>query len=175
MREADYLSSREVPKEEAMHIIQIKRYQSPTGEMLIGTFENRVYLCDWTKGRRRESNDRRIQKTLNAIYQEEDTELAQQVIQQLNEYFAGSRQQGDRQSQSHKSRRLRQRFQSHFHTDPMPPSHRQQSQISRLWRRNRDQTLLTGAGATQYHHQRQTNCFSAVITTGSLGVNNTYY
>ena len=154
MREADYLSSREVPKEEAMHIIQIKRYQSPTGEMLIGTFENRVCLCDWTKGRRRESNDRRIQKTLNAIYQEEDTELAQQVIQQLNEYFAGSRQQfdlplllsgtpfqnrvwqvlltipygktsGDRQSQSHKSRRLRQRFQSHFHTDPMPPSHRQ--------------------------------------------------
>ena len=60
-----------------MHIIQIKRYQSPTGEMLIGTFENRVCLCDWTKGRRRESNDRRIQKTLNAIYQEEDTELAQ--------------------------------------------------------------------------------------------------
>lgn len=95
MREADHLSLREVPKEEAMHIIQIKRYQSPTGEMLIGTFENRVCLCDWTKGRRRESNDRRIQKTLNAIYQEEDTELAQQVIQQLNEYFAGSRQQFD--------------------------------------------------------------------------------
>ena len=43
MREADYLSSREVPKEEAMHIIQIKRYQSPTGEMLIGTFENPAY------------------------------------------------------------------------------------------------------------------------------------
>ena len=82
---------------------------------------------------------------------------------------------GDRQSQSHKSRRLRQRFQSHFHTDPMPPSHRQQSQISRLWRRNRDQTLLAGAGATQYHHQRQTDRFSAVITTGSLGVNNTCY
>lgn len=74
-----------------MNRIQIKRYQSPTGEMLIGTFENQVCLCDWTQGRRRESNDRRIQKALKATYQEADTELAQQVIQQLDEYFAGTR------------------------------------------------------------------------------------
>lgn len=78
-----------------MNHIQIIRYQSPAGEMWIGASGNRICLCDWARSRRRESNDRRIQKALQATYEEADTALAREAIRQLDEYFAGTRRRFD--------------------------------------------------------------------------------
>lgn len=75
-----------------MNIIHIKHYYSPVGELLIGTYKNRICLCDWARGHRRRSNDWRLQRTLRAIYKEVDQQLSRRVVRQLDEYFAGKRQ-----------------------------------------------------------------------------------
>lgn len=73
--------------EEKARVIQIQRYLSPCGEILLGSFEGRLCLCDWQIEQRRGMIDRRIQKTLQARYEEDESEVIGRAIVQLNEYF----------------------------------------------------------------------------------------
>ncbi len=75
-----------------MEPVKIKRWQSPAGEMLVGSYEGRLCICDWTAGRRRDIIDRRIQRHLNARYEAGTSEIIEQAIAQLEEYFACRRQ-----------------------------------------------------------------------------------
>ncbi|MDE6569819.1 MAG: methylated-DNA--[protein]-cysteine S-methyltransferase [Alistipes sp.] len=75
-----------------MKSIEIKRWQSPTGEMLIGSHEGKLCLCDWVAGKRRAIIDRRIQQHLNARYETGTSEIIERTIAQLEEYFAHRRQ-----------------------------------------------------------------------------------
>ena len=59
-----------------METIKITRYQSPVGEMLVGSYGDKLCICDWAVKKRRGTIDRRIQRHLNAKYEE---------------YFAGHR------------------------------------------------------------------------------------
>lgn len=68
--------------------IFIHHYESPIGELLIGDFNNTLCLCDWRYRNMRKSIDQRIQKGLNAEYVEQTTELHQEVVKQLDDYFA---------------------------------------------------------------------------------------
>lgn len=74
-----------------METIKIARYQSPVGEMMVGSFGDRLCICDWVVERRRATIDRRICRHLNAHYEEGASDAIDRAISQLDEYFAGKR------------------------------------------------------------------------------------
>ena len=57
----------------------------------MGSFEDKLCLCDWRYRKMRAAIDNRIQKGLNADYEEKDSSVIQNTKKQLNEYFNGSR------------------------------------------------------------------------------------
>jgi methylated-DNA-[protein]-cysteine S-methyltransferase len=71
--------------------ISIQYFKTPLGELILGSYEDRLCLCDWQYRRMRDAIDDRIQKGLNAYYQEEETDVIQTASQQLNEYLDGER------------------------------------------------------------------------------------
>lgn len=73
------------------HAIYIKNYQSPFGELIIGSYNDQLVLCDWKYRKMRESIDLRIKKSLNADIIEKTTSIIGETIDQLNEYAAGKR------------------------------------------------------------------------------------
>lgn len=72
------------------HII-IQKYTSPCGDLVLGTFGERLCLCDWTLGQKHESNRRRIARLLHADFAEGLTPVIERATAQLDEYFAGVR------------------------------------------------------------------------------------
>lgn len=68
-------------------VIQIQHYQSPCGELLLGSYEDKLCLCDWPREQCRETIDKRIQKLLDAQYAEGESEIISMAITQLDEYF----------------------------------------------------------------------------------------
>lgn len=51
-----------------MDKILVGLYESPAGEMILGSFRGCVCLCDWLDNPRRVATDRRIRQTLKAEY-----------------------------------------------------------------------------------------------------------
>ena len=74
-----------------METIKITRYTSPVGEIIIGSYDSKLCICDWAVKNNRDSTDRRIQQHLNARYEEGASEIIAQAIVELDEYFAGRR------------------------------------------------------------------------------------
>lgn len=75
-----------------MATIKITRYSSPVGEMLVGSYDDKLCICDWATEKRQATIDRRIQRHLNAEYEEGTSATIEQAIKELDEYFAGKRQ-----------------------------------------------------------------------------------
>lgn len=71
--------------------IEIKRYQSPCGELVLGSYEGKLCLCDWATEKHHNAIDTRLRKTLHADYKEQTSNIIEVTICQLNEYFAGKR------------------------------------------------------------------------------------
>lgn len=59
------------------------------GELIIGSFENQLCLCDWRYRKMRASIDKRIQGGLQTEYVEGESEIIEETIRQLSAYFAG--------------------------------------------------------------------------------------
>lgn len=74
-----------------METIKIRRYQSPVGEMILGSYRDKLCICDWAVERRRGTIDRRIQRHLDARYETGSSEIIERTIVQLEEYFSGKR------------------------------------------------------------------------------------
>ena len=75
-----------------VNTVQIQYYQSPCGTLILGSFENKLCMCDWVVSEeRRAAIDKRIQKALNAQYAIENSEVITQTISQLDEYFSRQR------------------------------------------------------------------------------------
>lgn len=66
-------------------------YKSPTGEMIIGSFGDKLCICDWADARQRVAIDRRICRKLDAIYEDGSSDVITAAIAQLDEYFNGAR------------------------------------------------------------------------------------
>lgn len=64
-------------------------YESPIGELIIGTYENKLCLLDWRYRKQRKLIDHRICKTLDASFKESFNDLHEQAINQLDSYFLG--------------------------------------------------------------------------------------
>lgn len=68
-----------------------RHYASPCGELMLGSTGGKLCLCNWSKGRRRGSDDRRLERLLGARFEEGSSEVIEQAARQLDEYFAGRR------------------------------------------------------------------------------------
>lgn len=66
-------------------------YESPVGEMLLGSCNGHLYLCDWAQSRLRDVTHRRICSCLNAQFVGGISDVIEDAISQLNEYFEGKR------------------------------------------------------------------------------------
>jgi len=71
--------------------ILFKYYQSKFGELIIGSFEGKLCLCDWRHRKMRTNIDLRIQRYFGAQYIENNTEIIDKTIFQLEEYGNGLR------------------------------------------------------------------------------------
>ena len=74
-----------------MKQINIKYYKSPVGEILLGSYDGKLCLADWRYRKMRTAIDSRVQKALQAEYMEESSEVIEETIRQLGEYFTHKR------------------------------------------------------------------------------------
>ena len=69
--------------------IIIDTYHSPCGELLLGSYEGKLCLCDWNTPERKEKTGKRIKTGLDAEYMQGTSEILQLVKNMLDEYFVG--------------------------------------------------------------------------------------
>jgi len=74
-----------------MYQISIQYFKTPFGELILGSFKNKLCLADWRYRKMRTMIDARIQNSLNGEYIEEETDITKQTKIQFNEYFKGKR------------------------------------------------------------------------------------
>ena len=72
-----------------MNKINIQYFKTPVGEMILGSYDNKLCMADWRYRKNRESIDRRLQKGLNAIYVEEESTVLKLAKEELEAYFKG--------------------------------------------------------------------------------------
>lgn len=77
--------------EDKTNIIQIQRYHSPCGDLMLGSVEDKLCLCDWAAESHRDIVDRRLRKMLKAGYEESTSDVIREAVRQLDEYFDGKR------------------------------------------------------------------------------------
>ncbi len=71
--------------------IDIQYFGSSFGELLLGSIQDQLCLCDWRYRKARKHVDMRIQKALNATFCEKDNDILRETRKQLNEYFSHQR------------------------------------------------------------------------------------
>ncbi len=72
--------------------IYIQTYQSPVGEIVLGSYNNKLCLANWSNKKKSDRTNIRLKKGLNAMFVEESSEIIDETIKQLDEYFKGERQ-----------------------------------------------------------------------------------
>jgi len=72
-----------------MNKIHIQYFKTPVGEMILGSYDNKLCMADWRYRKRRESIDRRLQKGLNATFVEEESMVLNLAREELEAYFKG--------------------------------------------------------------------------------------
>lgn len=77
------------------NVIKTKRYESPCGILLLGSFGDKLCLCDWQVEKHRSHVDKRLKRILRAEFEEGTSEVVEQAVQQLDEFFAGKRREFD--------------------------------------------------------------------------------
>lgn len=70
-----------------MKQIQISHFQTPVGELILGSYENQLCLADWRYRKMRSVIDERIQKGLDASFELGESEVISKTKEQLQEYF----------------------------------------------------------------------------------------
>jgi len=78
-----------------MSHINIKYYKTKIGELILGSFDNRLCMLDFRYRRMRVAVDKRIKKGLEAEFRENDNEIIRMTIKQLDEYLNGNRKEFD--------------------------------------------------------------------------------
>lgn len=73
------------------NIIQTKIYHSPCGILLLGSFNDKLCLCDWQVEKHRSHVDNRLKRILNAEFIEDSSPIILEAEKQLDEFFARKR------------------------------------------------------------------------------------
>ncbi len=71
--------------------IHTEIYTSPYGELILGSYQDQLCLCDWRYRKSREIIDRRIQSGLKASFVEAESQTIENCIDQFEEYFNRAR------------------------------------------------------------------------------------
>lgn len=74
-----------------METILIQYYQSPYGELMLGSLGEKLCLCDWVGEKRKATIGRRLRNMLYAVCEEGASEVLSRAAAQLDEYFARKR------------------------------------------------------------------------------------
>ncbi len=78
-----------------MNEINIQYFKTAYGEMILGSYDNKLVMADWRYRKMRDNIDRRLQTKLKAAYKEKSSEVLDTTRQQLNEYFEYKRKKFD--------------------------------------------------------------------------------
>jgi len=70
-----------------MKKIDIQYFKTPVGELILGSYDNRLCMADWRYRKMRKSIDDRLQKGLDAEYVEESSKVIEESKRELDEYF----------------------------------------------------------------------------------------
>lgn len=73
------------------NIIETRQYETPCGVLLLGSFGDKLCLCDWQVEKRRDHVDKRLKRILRAEFEEGTSEVIGQAVRELDEFFAGKR------------------------------------------------------------------------------------
>lgn len=74
-----------------MNTIYTADFSSPYGELILGSFEDQLCICDWKYRKMRAQVDQRVKNAFEAKFVPGETEVIKQTKQELNEYFEGKR------------------------------------------------------------------------------------
>ena len=72
-------------------LIHTEIFSFPYGELILGSYQDQLCLCDWRYRKSRELIDRRIQTGLKASFVEEGSVVNDECKKQLMQYFRGER------------------------------------------------------------------------------------
>jgi methylated-DNA-[protein]-cysteine S-methyltransferase len=75
-----------------MNHINIQQLKTPCGELILGSHNKQLCLCDWRSRKKRDSIDSRLKNELMAEFIEKDDLLLLETRRQLKEYFHHQRQ-----------------------------------------------------------------------------------
>lgn len=75
--------------------IIIRKYEAPCGTLVLGSYGDRLCLCDWLKEKHRGFVNNRLCRLLNAEISEGCSSVVDRTASQLDEYFAGEREEFD--------------------------------------------------------------------------------
>ena len=70
-----------------MNQINIQYYKTSYGELVLGSFDEKLCMCDWRYRRMRPTIDDRLNKGLQTTFIEKDNVILKNARQQLDEYF----------------------------------------------------------------------------------------
>ena len=73
------------------HVILTQHYPSPCGDLILGSYEDRLCLCNWVIEKHQGRVDKRLQNLLNADYKEGKSDIILEAARQLDEYFIRER------------------------------------------------------------------------------------
>lgn len=74
-----------------MNTIYIEYFKTSYGELILGSFADKLCLLDYRYRKMRATVDKRIQTGLKARYKSGNSEALENTRQQLTEYFSGER------------------------------------------------------------------------------------
>ncbi len=75
--------------------IHIQMYQSPVGKIVLGSYDSKICLANWSDKKKSDCTNHRLKKSLDAVFVEETSEIIDETMKQLDEYFKGERQHFD--------------------------------------------------------------------------------
>ena len=78
-----------------MNQISIQFCKTKIGELIFGSFEDKLCLLDFKYRKMRKTVDERIKKGLKANFKEHNTEIIEKARAELDEYFRGNRKEFD--------------------------------------------------------------------------------
>jgi methylated-DNA-[protein]-cysteine S-methyltransferase len=74
-----------------MTMITTQLYHSPVGDLILGSFNNQLCLCNWRDKKNKAAVERRLNKHLKGSYSKSSNSLLHTTAKQLDEYFSGHR------------------------------------------------------------------------------------
>lgn len=79
----------------SMRRINLQSFDTPCGELLLGSLDHRLCLCDWRFRRNRAQIDSRVKQGPGAAFVDRDDRVLQAARRQLDEYFRHRRKRFD--------------------------------------------------------------------------------